>query len=146
MQASTIVSVRASPSTKQGAISARIAASSTASPARCFSASVASSAEPTSVTSQSRANERTSAWVYSRATVASVPSTEMRLVSESAQAGLIAGTVPTKGRAKRSRSAGSTSVEAVLQATITRSGRCAAISRSISAVTRAISACSSTAA
>ena len=38
--------------------------------------------------------------VYSRFTVASVPSTETSLVAEAAQAGLIAGTVPTKGTAK----------------------------------------------
>ena len=37
------------------------------------------------------------AWVYSRFTVPLVPSTETRLVFEVAQAGLIAGTVPTNG-------------------------------------------------
>ena len=42
---------------------------------------------------------------------------------DAAQAGLIAGTVPTNGTAKRARSCGSTSVEAVLQAITTRSGR-----------------------
>ena len=46
---------------------------------------------------------------------------------EAAQAGLIAGTVPTKGNEKRLRKCGSTMVEAVLQAMTTRSGRCAAI-------------------
>jgi hypothetical protein len=35
--------------------------------------------------------------VYSRFTVPLVPSTETRLVIERAQAGLIAGTVPTNG-------------------------------------------------
>ena len=74
-----------------------------------------------------------SARVYSRATVASVPSTETRRVTEAAQAGLIAGTVPTNGTENFSRSSGSTMVEAVLQAMTTRSGRCAAISSPISA-------------
>jgi hypothetical protein len=35
--------------------------------------------------------------VYSRFTVACVPSTAMRLLFDCAQAGLIAGTVPTNG-------------------------------------------------
>ena len=74
------------------------------------------------MTSQPWPKLRISAWVYSRATVASVPSTETRFDCDAAQAGLIAGTVPTKGRVKRSRSAGSTSVEAVLQAITARSG------------------------
>ncbi len=38
--------------------------------------------------------------VYSRATVASVPSTDTRFVTDAAQAGLIAGTVPTNGTEK----------------------------------------------
>ena len=83
--------------------------------------------DPTSVRSQPSPKLRISAWVYSRATVASVPSTETSFDCEAAQAGLIAGTVPTKGSAKRARSAGSTSVEAVLQAMTTRSGRCVSI-------------------
>ncbi len=53
--------------------------------------------EPTSVTSQPWPKSRISLRVYSRATVASVPSTETSLVFEAAQAGLIAGTVPTNG-------------------------------------------------
>ena len=69
-----------------------------------------------------------SARVYSRFTVASVPSTETCLVIDAAQAGLIAGTVPTNGSAKFLRNRGSTMVEAVLQAITTRSGRCASIS------------------
>ena len=43
------------------------------------------------------AKSRISARVYSRFTVASVPSTDTRLFLEAAQAGLIAGTVPTNG-------------------------------------------------
>ena len=65
--------------------------------------------------------------MYSRDTVACVPSTAMRLVFDWAQAGLIAGTVPTKGTVKRARKSASASVEAVLQATTTRSGACSAI-------------------
>ena len=49
-----------------------------------------------------------SARVYSRAIVASVPSTETSLLFDEAQAGLIAGTVPTNGILKRSRNRGST--------------------------------------
>ena len=82
--------------------------------------------------------------MYSRATVASVPSTDTRFDCEAAQAGLIAGTVPTNGTLKRSRSAGSACTEAVLQAITTRSGECAAIKSPISAVTRAMSASSGT--
>jgi hypothetical protein len=77
--------------------------------------------------------------VYSRLTVAWVPSTVTRLVTELAQAGLIAGTVPTKGTRKRWRRCGSTSVEAVLQAITMRSGACAVISSPINATTRATS-------
>ena len=66
-------------------------------PLSAASASEASSAEPTSVTSQPCAKSRISARVYSRWTVPLVPSTETRLVRELAQAGLIAGTVPTNG-------------------------------------------------
>ena len=47
-----------------------------------------------------------SARVYSRLTVASVPSTDTRLVTELAQAGLIAGTVPTNGTANFLRNSG----------------------------------------
>ena len=47
------------------------------------------------------ANSRISARVYSRPTVACVPSTETRFDADCAQAGLIAGTVPTKGTEKR---------------------------------------------
>src|SRR6266850_1630397 len=59
--------------------------------------SAAGCAEPTSVTSQPSAKSRISALVYSRLTVPLVPSTDTRFVLERAQAGLIAGTVPTKG-------------------------------------------------
>ena len=69
------------------------------------------------------AKSRISVRVYSRLTVALVPSTDTRRVSEAAQAGLIAGTVPTKGTGNRARRCGSTSVEAVLQAMTMRSGR-----------------------
>ena len=41
--------------------------------------------------------------MYSRPTVACVPSTATRLLFDWAQAGLIAGTVPTKGTVKRDR-------------------------------------------
>ena len=74
-----------------------IAASLTSPPLNAASASEARSAEPTSVTSQPCAKSRISALVYSRLTVPLVPSTETRLVFDRAQAGLIAGTVPTKG-------------------------------------------------
>ena len=66
-------------------------------PLSAASASEASSGEPTSVTSQPCAKSWISFLVYSRFTVPLVPSTETRLVFELAQAGLIAGTVPTKG-------------------------------------------------
>ena len=66
----------------------------------------------------------------------------MRLLCDCAQAGLIAGTVPTKGTVKRARAVASASVEAVLQATTTRSGACRAIASPSTAVTRAISASS----
>ena len=85
------------------------------------------------MTSLPLAKSRISARVYSRLTVASVPSTDTRLLTEAAQAGLIAGTVPTNGTEKRARKCGSTSVEAVLQAMTTRSGRCRSIRSPISA-------------
>ena len=97
----TTVSVRARGSsrspTKQGASSAAIALSPTSMPFKAASASEASSPEPTSVTSQPCAKSRISARVYSRCTVPLVPSTETRLVLDLAQAGLMAGTVPTNG-------------------------------------------------
>ena len=80
-----------------------------------------------------------SARVYSRATVASVPSTETRLLIEPAQAGLIAGTVPTNGRVKFLRKAGNAMVEAVLQAMTIRSGWWVAMSSPISATMRSTS-------
>jgi hypothetical protein len=52
---------------------------------------------PTSVTSQPCAKSAISFLVYSRFTVPRVPSTETRLVFDEAQAGLMAGTVPTNG-------------------------------------------------
>ena len=72
-------------------------ASVTALPLSADSASEASSADPTSVTSQPWAKSWISLLVYSRATVPLVPSTDTRFVFELAQAGLIAGTVPTNG-------------------------------------------------
>ena len=51
----------------------------------------------------------------------------MRFDCDCAQAGLIAGTVPTKGTLKRVRNSASASVEAVLQAMTTRSGSWSAI-------------------
>src|ERR1700731_4528029 len=81
-----------------------------------------------------------SARVYSCATVASVPSTETRLVTDAAQAGLIAGTVPTNGSENCLRRSGSTMVDAVLQAITTRSGRWVSISSPMSATTRDTSA------
>ena len=80
--------------------------------------------------------------MYSRRTVPLVPSTETRLVFERAQAGLIAGTVPTKGIRYFSRSPAITSVDAVLQAMTARSGACVAISSPISGTTRAMIASS----
>ena len=80
-----------------------MSASSIGSPRSNASASTASRREPTSVTSQPWPKSRISARVYSRATVASVPSTETSVICEAAQAGLIAGTVPTKGSEKRCR-------------------------------------------
>src|SRR5438874_4617322 len=99
-----------------------MAASSTGLPVITASAKPARRAEPTSVISHAPANSRISARVYSRLIVASVPSTETRLLIEAAQAGLIAGTVPTNGSATLARRLGSTMVEAVLQATTTISG------------------------
>src|SRR6202043_2380544 len=125
-----MVSVRAKsflPSpTKHGASSADILGSLTSTPLKAASASEASSADPTSVTSQPCAKSRISALVYSRLTVPLVPSTDTRLVFELAQAGLMAGTVPTKGILYAERRCDITSVEAVLQAITTRSGACAA--------------------
>ncbi len=97
MHASTTVSVRCPSSTKQGAISAAISASPTASPLRNFSASGARRDEPTRLTSQPCAKSRIRACVYSRLTVPLVPSTETRLVRDAAQAGLIAGHRADKG-------------------------------------------------
>ena len=62
----------------------------------------------------------------------------MRLVVDCAQAGLIAGTVPTKGTAKRARKSASASVEAVLQATTTRSGAWSAMALPMTSMMRAI--------
>ena len=83
--------------TKHGAISAAMSSSLTSFPLSALSASEASSGDPTSVTSQPCAKSRISARVYSRCTVPLVPSTETRFVLDWAQAGLIAGTVPTNG-------------------------------------------------
>ena len=95
------MSVRApSFSTKQGAISAAMTLSLIRTPCSMSSAKTARRAEPTRVTSQPCAKSRISALVYSRATVASVPSTDTSLVLEFAQAGLIAGTVPDKRQRK----------------------------------------------
>ena len=80
--------------------------------------------------------------MYSRFTVASVPSTETRFERDAPQAGLIAGTVPTKGTANRARRCGSTMVEAVLQAITMISGACASINSAISGTTRPTSASS----
>ena len=73
-----------------------------------------------------------------------VARTLTRFERESAAAGLIAGTVPTKGTSKRERRCGSTTstVEAVLQATATRSGAWRSIRRSMTRATRSASACS----
>jgi hypothetical protein len=79
-QASTTVSVRSSPfPTKQGASSAAISSSRTSLPLRADSASEASSADPTSVTSQPCAKSSIRRLVYSRLTVPLVPSTDTRL-------------------------------------------------------------------
>ena len=80
--------------------------------------------------------------MYSRETVASVPSTDTRLLTETAQAGLIAGTVPTNGTAKRARRCGSTSVDAVLQAMTANAGRWVSISVAMSGTMRSTSAAS----
>jgi hypothetical protein len=64
------------------------------------------------------------------------------LLVDCAQAGLIAGTVPTKGTEKRARKSLSASVEAVLHATTTRSGACSAIAWPITSTMCAISAAS----
>ena len=76
--------------------------------------------------------------VYSRLTVPLVPSTETRLVFELAQAGLIAGTVPTNGTVYAPRRCDMTSVDAVLQAITTRSGAWVLINSPISGTTRAM--------
>ena len=68
-----------------------------ARPLSSASANSASRGEPTSVTAQSLPCSRMSARVYSRFTVASVPSTDTSLLFELEHAGLIAGTVPTNG-------------------------------------------------
>ena len=82
MQASTTVSVRAPPSsTKQGAISAAIVRVGDRLARELGLGEPASRGEPTSVTSQPWPKSRISAWVYSRVTVASVPSTETQLAS-----------------------------------------------------------------
>src|SRR5258708_20565096 len=117
--------------TKHGASSADISESLTSKPFSAASASEASSAEPTSVTSQPCAKSRISALVYSRWTVPLVPSTDTRFVFERAQAGLIAGTVPTKGTWYCSRRCDITNVQAVVQATKTTSGQCAALNYAI---------------
>ena len=52
------------------------------------------------MTAQPSAKSRISARVYSRFTVASVPSTDTSWLRDAAQAGLIAGTVPTNGTAE----------------------------------------------
>src|SRR5262249_59630522 len=67
-------------STKQGAISCAIRSSATDAPRSSSSAKPASRAEPTSLTSLPLAKSRINVWVYSRPTVASVPSTATRLV------------------------------------------------------------------
>ncbi len=72
--------------------------------------------------SQPWPKSRIRARVYSRLTVASVPSTDTSLDLDAPQAGLMAGTVPTKGTAKRARKCGNTRVDAVLQAITTMSG------------------------
>ena len=87
-------------SMKQPEISVAIARSAAGAPASSASAYVASRGEPTRCTSQPDANSRISARVYSRPTVAWVPSTVTRFVTDCAHAGLIAGTVPTNGTAK----------------------------------------------
>ena len=115
-----------------------MSSSLTSLPLSAASASDASSAEPTSVTSQPCAKSWISRLVYSRLTVPLVPSTDTRLVFEAAQAGLIAGTVPTNGTLYSPRRCDMTSVEAVLQATTTRSGAWAEISSPISGTTRAM--------
>src|ERR1700732_578066 len=121
-----MVSVRADAcslaQTKHGTISAEMSRSEPSPPFKAVSASEASSGDPTSVTSQPAAKSRISALVYSRCTVPLVPSTDTRLVFDCAQAGLIAGTVPTNGTLYCSRRCDITSVEAVLQAITTRSG------------------------
>jgi hypothetical protein len=60
--------------------------------------------------------------------VPGVASTAITPLNVCSAAGLIAGTVPTKGNAKRSLSDGRTSVEAVLQAMTTAAGRCSSMS------------------
>ncbi len=74
--------------------------------------------------------------MYSRLTVASVPSTDTSLDLDALQAGLMAGTVPTKGTVNRARRCGSTRVDAVLQAITAISGACVAINSAISGTTR----------
>ena len=113
MQASTIVSVRRPPaSTKARRDLCAISRSATGAPELRFCVGrELRRADQGHVAAVGES--RISARVYSRPTVAFVPSTVTRLLIEPAQAGLIAGTVPTKGTEKRARSCGSTSVEAV---------------------------------
>jgi len=113
-----------------------MAASSTGSPCRCASASTARRPEPTSVTSQPWPKSRISVLVYSRATVASVPSTDTSRVRDIAQAGLMAGTVPTNCSEKRRRNSSSTMVEAVLHAITTRFGSNRSVNSPITSTTR----------
>ena len=105
MQASTIVSVRrASTSMKQAAVSALIASSvdRLTGKLRFRICGKSRRADQMHVAAGGEfADQRVR--VYSRPTVACVPSTATRLLFDRAQAGLIAGTVPTKGVAKRDR-------------------------------------------
>src|SRR5262249_36270704 len=100
-------------------------------------------AEPTRVTSQPTANSRISARVYSRFTVASVPRTDTSLVVEAAQAGLMAGTVPTNGTGKGARRAGRITGEAGFGGTKTGAGFVRAVRGSITPLARAAGARSS---
>ena len=96
--------------------------------------------DPTRVTPQSAAKLSISARVYSRCTVPGVASTDTNFERDSAAAGLIAGTVPTKGRSGSAlRKSASTSVEAVLQATTHRSGRMSSTRLRSTATTRGAS-------
>src|SRR5262245_22736631 len=96
-----MVSVRPGSSgpvpTKQGASSAAISPARTVCPLSAASATEAGSPDPTRGTSQPCANAWIAFRVYSRLTVPLAPGAETRLVVDDAQAGLIAGTAPTKG-------------------------------------------------